>query len=103
MLNLLWTSVTDDTLRAISSNLPHLTALYLPTAGRPGWRDHTVQGIRECRAALLHLRSLYVKPHHGYERRPRNGDELEHDCWWNTKLIEGEKKKEGKTYAYVNL
>jgi hypothetical protein len=26
-LNLVWTDITDDTLRAISNNLPHLTAL----------------------------------------------------------------------------
>ncbi|WIA43972.1 hypothetical protein OEZ86_010358 [Tetradesmus obliquus] len=78
-LNLVWTNITDDTLRAIASNLPHLTALYLPTPSRAGWgRGITVQGIKACRAALPCLRNLYVKSINEFVSYPRDDDVLEH-------------------------
>uniref|UniRef100_A0A383VHV6 F-box domain-containing protein n=1 Tax=Tetradesmus obliquus TaxID=3088 RepID=A0A383VHV6_TETOB len=78
-LNLVWTDITDDTLRAIASNLPHLTALYLPTPSRAGWgRGITVQGIKACRTALPCLRDLYVKSINEFVSYPRDDDVLEH-------------------------
>lgn len=84
-LDLVWSGITDATLRAISSNLPHLTALYLPTADRPRQvigRGITVQGICECKAALKELRSLWVKPFDGMTSCPRGDEELEHSYSW---------------------
>ncbi|WIA23480.1 hypothetical protein OEZ85_000225 [Tetradesmus obliquus] len=78
-LNLVWTDITEDTLRAIASNLPHLTALYLPTPSRAGWgRGITVQGIKACRTALPCLRDLYVKSINEFVSYPRDDDVLEH-------------------------
>jgi hypothetical protein len=80
-----WSSITDKSLRAISSRLPYLTALFLPTANSNPYVRGGIskQAIRECRAALRQLRCLYVKPGNEFVRCPESDDDdVQHECKW---------------------